>query len=200
MPTAIHLLDLFGTVVFALTGALRAVTHKLDLLGAVVLAVVTALGGGMMRDALLGRHPPAAFADQTYLILAVLTGTLTFFWGRRLDEQEGWLIGFDALGLGVFTAVGAAVADQAGLGWVGILFIATLTGTGGGVLRAMMVREIPFILKKEVYASACLAGAAVYLLLADGGLGMAWLMWGTIVTTTGLRVVTWRYDIHLPRA
>ncbi|PJC70229.1 MAG: hypothetical protein CO017_06460, partial [Zetaproteobacteria bacterium CG_4_8_14_3_um_filter_59_5] len=96
LPAAIHALDLFGTAVFALTGALRALTKKLDLMGAVVLAIVTAMGGGMMRDALIGRHPPAAFADQTYLLIAIIVGILAFFWGRHLHEQENWLITFDA--------------------------------------------------------------------------------------------------------
>lgn len=146
LPAAIHALDLFGTAVFALTGALRALTKKLDLMGAVVLAIVTAMGGGMMRDALIGRHPPAAFADQTYLLIAIIVGILAFFWGRHLHEQENWLITFDAIGLGVFTLVGATVADQAGLGPVGVIFIAMLTSTGGGALRAMLVAEIPFIL------------------------------------------------------
>lgn len=199
-PFAIQLLDLLGTAVFALTGALRAVTHKLDLMGAAVLAVVTALGGGMIRDALIGHHPPAAFVDQSYLIIAMVTGALTFFWGRRLDEQEPWIIAFDALGLGVFTLVGAYVADQAGLSAVGIVFIAMLTATGGGVLRAMLVSEIPFILRKEVYASASLAGALLYLLLAHYAIGGLWLFWSVIVVTTSVRLLSWRLNLHLPQS
>lgn len=199
-PFAIQLLDLLGAAVFALTGALRAVTHKLDLMGAAVLAVVTALGGGMIRDALIGHHPPAAFVDQSYLIIAIVTGALTFFWGRRLNEQEPWIIAFDALGLGVFTLVGAYVADQAGLSAVGIVFIAMLTATGGGVLRAMLVSEIPFILRKEVYASASLAGGLLYLLLAHYAIGGLWLFWSVIVVTTSVRLLSWRLNLHLPQS
>lgn len=199
-PFAIQLLDLLGTAVFALTGALRAVTHKLDLMGAAVLAVVTALGGGMIRDALIGHHPPAAFVDQSYLVIAIVTGALTFFWGRQLNEQEPWIIAFDALGLGVFTLVGAYVADQAGLGAVGIVFIAMLTATGGGVLRAMLVSEVPFILRKEIYASASLAGALLYLLLAHYAIGGLWLFWSMIVVTTSVRLLSWRLNLHLPQS
>lgn len=200
LPAVIHALDLFGTAVFALTGALRALTKKLDLMGAVVLAIVTALGGGMMRDALIGRHPPAAFADQTYLLIGIVVGILAFFWGRRLHEQENWLIAFDAVGLGVFTLVGATVADQAGLGAVGILFIAMLTATGGGVLRAMLVAEIPFILKKEIYASASLFGALAYLSAVSLGFSDTVVIWGVILLTTGIRLLAWRMNLGLPSA
>jgi len=200
LPTAVHYLDLFGTAVFALTGALRAISHRLDLMGAVVLAVVTALGGGMMRDALIGRHPPAVFADQSYLLIAIVAGAITFFWGRRLDEREGWLITFDAIGLGVFTLVGAWIADRAGLGAVGIVFIAMLTGTGGGVLRAMLVAEVPFILRKEIYASASLVGALLYLLLDSLGVQGLLVFWAVIVVTTSIRLLSWRFNIHLPQS
>ncbi len=200
LPAAIHALDLFGTAVFALTGALRALTKKLDLMGAVVLAIVTAMGGGMMRDALIGRHPPAAFADQTYLLIAIIVGILAFFWGRHLHEQENWLITFDAIGLGVFTLVGATVADQAGLGPVGVIFIAMLTSTGGGALRAMLVAEIPFILKKEIYASASLFGALAYLGLTQLALPDTLVVWGVILITTGTRLLAWRLNLSLPSA
>jgi len=200
LPVSVHMLDLLGTAVFALTGALRAITHRLDLMGAMVLGVVTALGGGMMRDALIGRHPPAAFADQAYLLIAVATAFVTFFWGRRLNEQEAWIIAFDALGLGVFTLVGAFVADQAGLGAVGILFIAMLTATGGGVLRAVLVTEVPFILRKEIYASASFVGALLYLLLPSVGIEGEAMFWSVVVATTGIRLVSWRLGLHLPQS
>jgi len=200
LPPTVHFLDLFGTAVFALTGALRALTHKLDLMGAVVLAVVTAMGGGMMRDALIGRHPPAAFADQTYLIIAVVVGMAAFFWGRTIREQESWLIGFDALGLGVFTLVGAWVGDQAGLSSIGILFIAMLTATGGGVLRAMLVAEVPFILKKEIYASASLVGALTYLALSELNVAGGPIIWSVMLLTTAIRLLAWRLNLNLPQA
>ncbi len=200
LPVVIEALDLFGTAVFAMTGALRAMSKRLDLMGAVVLAVVTAMGGGMMRDALIGRHPPAAFADQSYLIIAIAVGVFTFFWGRHVREQESWLITFDAIGLGVFTLVGAWVADQAQLSAVGIIFIAMLTATGGGVLRAMLVNEIPFILKKEIYASASLLGAVTYLLLQELDIVSNVIIWSVIIVTTGARLLSWRWNIHLPQA
>ncbi|MDX8388027.1 MAG: trimeric intracellular cation channel family protein [Ghiorsea sp.] len=200
LPVAIEALDLFGTAVFALTGALRAMSKRLDLMGAVVLAVVTAMGGGMMRDALIGRHPPASFVDENYLVVAVIVGVLTFFWGKHVREQEKWLITFDAIGLGVFTLVGAWVADQAGLGAVGIVFIAMLTATGGGALRAILVNEIPFILKKEIYASASLLGALVYMLFEALDVEATIIIWSVIVVTTGVRLISWRRNVHLPHA
>ncbi|MDQ6998056.1 MAG: trimeric intracellular cation channel family protein [Mariprofundus sp.] len=199
LPMSIHLLDLFGTAVFALTGALRALTKQLDLMGAVVLAIVTALGGGMMRDALLGRHPPAAFVDEVYLLIAIFTGIAAFFWGRQIREQESWLIIFDAIGLGVFTLVGAWIADQAGLGVTGIIFIAMLTATGGGVLRAMLVAEIPFMLKKEIYASASLIGAASFLLFDYLNFSIGLIIWAVVLITIGIRLISWRYNYNLPK-
>lgn len=199
LPAAVHALDLFGTAVFALTGALRALTRKLDLMGAVVLAVVTALGGGMMRDALIGHHPPAVFADQTYLLISIAVGIAVFFWGRTIREQESWLIAFDAIGLGVFTLVGAWVADQTGLGSVGILFIAMLTATGGGALRAMLVAEIPFILKKEIYASASLFGALTYLAMSALDCSNTVIIWSVMLLTTGTRLLAWRLHLNLPK-
>ncbi|MDX8398288.1 MAG: trimeric intracellular cation channel family protein [Mariprofundaceae bacterium] len=200
LPFSVDVLDVVGTIAFAMTGALRAMSKRLDLMGAVVLAVVTALGGGMIRDALIGRHPVAAFVDQSYLWIAIAVAILTFFWGRHIREQENWLICLDAIGLGVFTLVGAWVADQAGLSGVGILFIAMLTATGGGVLRAMMVSEIPFILKKEIYASASLLGALLYLLLQQWNLSVDIVIWSVVLLTTSVRLLAWRCNIHLPKS
>ncbi len=200
ISVAIDALDYLGTAAFAVTGALRAMSKRLDLMGAVVLAVVTSLGGGMMRDALIGHHPPTAFIDQSYLLIAIVVGILTFFWGRHIREQESWLIALDAVGLGVFTLVGASLADQAGLSAFGILFIAMLTATGGGVLRAMMVAEIPFILNKEIYASASLIGALAYLLLTYIEASNLWVFCTVMVITTGVRLIAWRYHMQLPRA
>jgi len=197
LPYAIHYFDLFGTAVFALTGALRAMSKQLDMMGAVVLAIVTAMGGGMMRDALIGRHPPAAFADQSYLAIAITVGMLTFLWGRHIKEQEFWLIAFDAVGLGVFTLVGAWVAEQAGLTPLGIVFIAMLTATGGGVLRAMMVSEIPFILNKEIYASASLLGGLCFVGLLWLGITGNILIWGVVLITTSTRLLAWRFQINI---
>jgi len=200
LPMSIHMLDLFGTAIFALTGALRALTRRLDLMGGIVLAVVTALGGGMMRDVLLGRHPPAAFVDEVYLLIAICVGAGAFFWGRQIREQESWLITFDAIGLGVFTLVGAWVAQQSGLGSIGIVFIAMLTATGGGALRAMLVAEIPFILKQEVYASASLFGALTFLLLDTMDVPAVITIWSVVLVTIATRLITWRCNLHLPQA
>jgi len=199
LPYIIHLLDLFGTAVFALTGALRAMSKKLDMMGAVVLAIVTAMGGGMMRDALIGRHPPAAFQDQTYLLIAIMIGIFTFLWGRHIREQESWLITFDAIGLGVFTLVGAWVAEQAGLSTLGVVFIAALTATGGGVLRAMMVAEIPFILNKEIYASASILGGLLFVGLLALHITGDILIWSVMLITIATRLVAWRFHINMPR-
>jgi len=110
------------------------------------------------------------------------------------------LITIDAVGLGVFTLVGATIADQAGLSAFGILFIAMLTATGGGVLRAMMVAEIPFILNKEIYASASLIGGVAYLALRYIEASNFWVFFMVMVMTTGVRLIAWRYHMQLPRA
>jgi uncharacterized membrane protein YeiH len=155
-------LDYLGTFAFAISGALTAARHRLDWFGLVVLAAVTAVGGGTIRDLLIGQVPPFCLQDESYLLLALVAAMAVVGLHRHITRRERALLVADAIGLGVFTVIGAARATEAGLGWVGTVGLACLTGVGGGVIRDLLVREVPLVLRKEVYASASIAGALLY--------------------------------------
>lgn len=195
----ITILDIFGTFVFAISGAFRAVKHELDLLGVLVLSVATGVGGGMVRDTLLGSTPPVAFQDETYLLICFLGGLLVFIGSRKIALRWDCVMAADAIGLGVFAAIGAAKATACGLGTVGIIMIAAITATGGGVIRDMLVREIPAILKSDFYASASLIGGACFVITGMLGLSQGTRLFCAMTVTIILRILDMKYGIALPR-
>lgn len=157
-------LNLIGTFVFGVSGGILAVRKRMDLFGILVLAIVAALGGGILRDLLLGRTPPATLRDWRYLLAAASAGAVVFGSGQRI---AGWLRPlrlFDALGLALFTVSGTTAALDAELGPVPAALLGTLTGAGGGAIRDVLAGEIPMVLRREVYASAALLGAAITIL------------------------------------
>lgn len=188
----IYVMELVGTVAFAVSGAMTAIQKRMDLFGVNVLGVTTAVGGGLIRDLILGTNPPVMFRNYTYALTAVIASTLLFcfvllrergrsgdhvVWRRltrtiekRYDVHEAYdrllLIG-DTIGLGIFTVVGSHNAVSAGYGDNRFLmvFVGVLTGVGGGMLRDVMAGNMPYILVKHVYAVASLAGALIYVLL-----------------------------------
>jgi len=192
-------LDYFGTFIFAIAGAFRAVKYELDLLGVIVLAAVTGVGGGMIRDVFLGQIPPGAFLSQSYLFLCIFSGLLVFWAAPRIARRWDLVKWSDALGLGVFTALGCAKGAEAGLGVVGVVFMGTLTACGGGVIRDILVREIPAVLHNDFYASAAIAGGLVFSLLSYAGVSGVALLAIIVVLVTGLRLLALRFGIHLPR-
>ena len=145
-------------LVFAISGGLDAAKYRLDILGVMVLAVVTGVGGGLMRDVLLGVHPPAAFTNQIYLFACGIGGLLVIFFSRRIIYLSKWVQFADAIGLGMFSALGAAKAIDYGLGWVGVLMISVISAAGGGLIRDLLLREIPLILRADFYACAAMLG------------------------------------------
>ena len=161
------LLDLTGVFVFALSGGLDAAKHKLDILGVSVLAVATGVGGGIMRDVLMGVTPPAVFIDETYLIVCLFAGLVVILFAGRVGHYARWIKIADAVGLGLFAAIGANKAMEYELGWVGVIMISTLSAAGGGVIRDLLVLEIPMILRADIYAIAAIIGGAS-MLLCDG--------------------------------
>ena len=163
-------LDYFGVFVFALSGGFDAAKYKLDILGIMMLSIATGVGGGIMRDVLLGVTPPAAFVDQGYFLTCLAAGLVVIFFSRRVEKHFEWVRIADAIGLGVFAAIGAAKATEHGLGWVGVLMVSGMTATGGGVIRDLLVREIPMVLRADFYASAALLGGGTFMLTYELGL------------------------------
>jgi uncharacterized membrane protein YeiH len=153
--------DLGGTFVFALSGATVAVKHKLDLFGVLVLAFAAGNAGGITRDLMIGALPPAAMSDWRYLAVCILAGLITFYWDRIINRFNSSVLIFDAAGLALFAVSGAGKALAFHTGPVTAILLGMLTGIGGGMTRDVLVREIPTVLRTELYAVAALVGAAV---------------------------------------
>ncbi len=201
MPENIlYSIDLIGTFVFAVSGALKATKYDLDLLGILVLATLTGVGGGIIRDVLLGATPPAVFQDESFLIVCVLGGLAVFVASSHIEPWLREMMVADAIGLGVFAGIGAVKAHAFGLGPLGIIMMAGLTATGGGVIRDVLVREIPAVIQKDFYATAALAGGLCFLATLPLNLGEPIQLVITAILTTGLRFYAMFSRINLPKA
>jgi len=167
MPTHVEIadlllaLDLVGTAVFAVSGAAVGVKHRLDIFGVCVLAFVAGNAGGMLRDVLTGTVPPTAFRGWFHVTVSLLAGVATFVWHPRLERVQTSILIFDAAGLGLFSVSGTQKALALGLNPAIAALLGMLTGIGGGMLRDVLVGEIPTVLRKDLYALAALAGAGV---------------------------------------
>jgi uncharacterized membrane protein YeiH len=159
-PTLV-VFDLAGIFVFAISGALVAVRKELDVFGVLVLAGTTGLGGGLLRDVLIGATPPAALADWRYLTVPVAAGLLTFFFHPAVGRAERAVTVFDAFGLALFCVTGALKALEYGLGPVPAALMGMVTGIGGGMLRDLLTGRVPVVFRGELYATPALAGAAL---------------------------------------
>ena len=154
-------LDLGGTLVFALSGGLLAVKRRLDIFGVLVLSFAAGNAGGIGRDLLIGAVPPAAIADWRYFAVSALAGLVAFFWYPTADRYRNNVLWCDAVGLAFFATAGADKALFHGLSPATSALLGMLTGVGGGMLRDVLVTEIPTVLRADLYALAALAGAAV---------------------------------------
>ncbi|AAR34584.1 trimeric intracellular cation channel family protein [Geobacter sulfurreducens] len=192
-------LDVFGTFVFALSGAFRAIKYELDLLGVLVLAVATGVGGGMIRDLLLGTTPPMVFRNESYLAICVAGGLLVFLAAGRLAPIWDWVMVADAVGLGVFAAIGAQKGAAGGLGGFGIVMMAAMTATGGGVVRDILVMEIPAVLRTDFYASAAILGGACFVAARAAGAPEQVQLFTCLAVTLVLRLLAMRFGLSLPR-
>jgi uncharacterized membrane protein YeiH len=162
-------LNLSGTFAFGLSGGILAVKKRMDLFGVLVLSVSTGLGGGIVRDLILGHTPPATLTDWRYLGTAGLAGVLVFVWYNRIANHGTFITTFDAVGLSIFTVTGTVIALKAGLGPAPAALLGILTGVGGGVVRDVLAAEIPLIFRSEVYAVASMLGAVIVIAASQAG-------------------------------
>ena len=192
--------DLGGTFVFALSGATAGVKHRLDLFGVLVLSFAAGNSGGIARDVMIGAHPPAAISDWRYIAVSILAGLITFFWFPIMNRLSSPVLVFDAAGLAFFAVAGASKALAFHAGPVAATLLGMLTGIGGGMLRDVLVREIPTVLLTELYAVAALVGALVVVA------GSVWHLPSTATAIVGallcfgLRFAAMRRGWHLPIA
>jgi len=192
-------LDVAGTAVFALSGALLAVRKDLDIVGVIVLSVAAGLGGGIIRDVLLGATPPAALENELYLLIAAGAGLLGFFFHPRIGRLNAGIRLFDALGLGFFATSGTLLSLDAGLSPVPVLLLGTVSGVGGGVVRDILGAEIPLVLRQDIYALAALLGSAACVSIVRLGYSAGVAALVGVSTTFVIRMLALKFDWHAPR-
>ncbi|MCD2196782.1 trimeric intracellular cation channel family protein [Actinomycetospora endophytica] len=192
-------LDLAGTFAFALNGALTAVrAARLDIVGVITLGMITALGGGILRDVLLGALPPSTFSDWRYLVVAAVGGLVAFGLSRQLERLATPITVFDALGLSLFAVTGAGKALALGAGVGQSILLGAITAVGGGTIRDVLVRRIPTVLRSELYAIPALVGAAIVVVPARFGLGgLVWALVGAGVCLA-IRLLGVRFRLEAP--
>lgn len=200
LKTLVLVLDLAGTFVFALSGAVAGVHRRFDLFGILVLAFVAGNFGGIVRDLLIGAVPPAAVGDWRYLAISLLAGLITFRWHATIDRLRSPVLLFDAAGLALFAVAGTHKALSFGLNPLAAAILGMLSGIGGGMMRDILQAQVPTVLRADLYAVAALAGAAI--VVAGDALSLpsaAALLSGAAVCF-GLRFLAIRHGWHLPKA
>ena len=200
MATVLLTLDLIGTFVFALSGATAGVKRRLDLFGVLVLAFAAASSGGIVRDLLLGAVPPAAVSDWRYLAVSLVAGAMTFYWHPLIDRLRSPVLVFDGAGLALFAVSGTQKALDFGLNPVMAALLGMLSGIGGGIVRDVLLAEIPTVLRSELYAVAALGGASVVVIGSLLNLSASAAMIIGAILCFGLRLMAIYFNWHLPTA
>lgn len=204
-------LEILGTISFAVSGSMAAIEKRVDLFGVIFLGITTSLAGGIVRDVVIGRVPPAAFSDYKYMAIAIGSSLVVFVLARiyqDLYKSNIQLIDtinniFDAAGLGAFTITGANVAMNMGYRENGffVVFLAMVTGIGGGILRDLMIGEIPFVLRKRIYAVASIIGGIIYYILYTKiQMDIMAAAFTGIAAVFGLRMMATIFKWNLPKA
>jgi uncharacterized membrane protein YeiH len=185
---------------FAVTGAFKAIEHKADIVGIIILATITGVAGGTIRDVILGKDLPNSLIDPSYVIITVVSAIVIFFLHSKMKKHWNVFLKFDAIGLGVFTVIGATFAyNMFGMNFLVIVLSGMLTAIGGGILRDVFVSQTPIVFVKELYASASFLGAAsFYLIILLTNDVYAGTISGLLLAT-GLRMVAMKYNWNLPK-
>lgn len=195
----IYLLDLCAVTVCAITATLEARRRELDLFGVIVIAVISGIGGGTVRDILLGRLPVYWIHDPLYVIVGSAAGTLTFFMSRHIRLPKNFFLIPDAIGLALFTVIGTSVALELNTPWLIASLMGVITGVFGGVIRDILCNEIPLIFRTDIYATASLAGALLLIALDYFELSHNQAILLSMTAIVAIRLAAIRWHIHLPR-
>ena len=186
---------------FAVTGAFKAIEHKADIVGVIVLSTITGVAGGVIRDLIFGIFPPTAIINPRYLIVTIVSGIVIFFLYPFLRGHWNLFLKFDAVGLGVFSIIGATIAyNLFGLNFLVMAFAGTLTAVGGGILRDVFVNEVPIVFVKELYASASFVGIVFFFVFLFIGVNVNIATIPSMLIVILIRLVSIRYNWNLPRA
>jgi uncharacterized membrane protein YeiH len=186
---------------FAVTGAFKAIQHKSDIVGIIILSTITGVAGGIMRDVIFGKFPPTVITNPLYVILTFSTAIVIFFLYPLMKGHWNLFLKFDAVGLGVFTVIGTTFAyNTFGLNFLAMSFGGVLTAIGGGVLRDLLVNEIPIVFIKEFYASASFGGVLILFLMLSLNINLTLSAITTIIVVTSIRLIAIKFNWNLPGA
>ncbi len=193
-----QLVDILGTIAFAVSGVLVAMDKRLDLFGVLIIAFVTAIGGGTLRDLLIGNTPVTWMQDLTYVILIPIIVGLTIIFAQQLKYLRTSLFLFDTIGIGLYTMLGIEKGLEAELSPIMCIALGTMTASFGGVIRDILCNEIPVIFRKEIYATVCILGGALYFLLTWFNVSEEYAYISAILAVILLRILAVRFSIRLP--
>ncbi len=193
-----QILDIIGVFVFTISGVLSGLNKKLDAFGVFIIAFVTALGGGTLRDILIGKTPVGWMQDLKYLYIIVLAYFVTIFFKKHLEKLRVSLFLFDSIGLGVFTIIGIEKGIEFGLHPIICITLGTITASFGGVIRDILCNEIPVIFRKEIYATVCISGGILFFILQKLNLNQDILYLSTSLFMISFRLLSVKYKWYLP--
>jgi uncharacterized membrane protein YeiH len=193
-----HLLDIIGTIAFALSGALTAMSKKLDLFGVFIIAFVTAVGGGTLRDVMIGTTPVGWMLDLEYVYVICASFGLSLLFRKKFEKLRTSLFLFDTIGLGVFTLIGLEKGMNIGLHPIVCIALGTMTACFGGVIRDILCAEIPVIFRKEIYATICILGGVVFFMLRKFNLDNDILYLITSLVIISFRLMAVKFKWYLP--
>ena len=193
-----NLLDLIGTLAFAISGALVSIDKKMDLFGVFIITFVTALGGGTLRDVMIGRTPVGWMVNIDYIYVIITGFILTLLFKQLIEKFKIYLFIFDTIGLGVFTLIGLEKGINIGLHPIICIALGTMTACFGGVIRDILCAEIPVIFRKEIYATICILGGIVFFILRKFNLNSDVLYLTTSLVIISVRVMAVKFKWYLP--
>lgn len=196
----LSIFEIIGTVAFAISGALIGVSKQLDIFGVIILSITTAVGGGIFRDILIGEIPPVSFRNPMFCLISMVAALVTCYFYKKIIHFKNIILICDAIGLGVFTALGANAAFSSNMDKPFIVIsMGVITGIGGGILRDVFVKDIPFVFKKEIYAVASILGAlSMYFVYTYFSHFIS--LYVCFFVTFTIRIVSIKHKLNLPKA
>lgn len=193
-----QILDISGTIAFAISGVLVAMEKRLDVFGLIIIAFVTAIGGGTLRDLLIGNTPVVWMRDGTYVLTILGSVLCSILFAKQLKYLRKSLLLFDTIGIGVFTIIGIQKGLEADLSPVICMALGTMTACFGGVIRDTLCNDIPVIFRKEIYATACICGGLCYFLLDTLSLPSTYINLISVLVVIIIRLLAVRFNVALP--
>lgn len=196
--TIFYVLDILGTIAFAISGALVAMNKKMDPFGVFIIAFVTAVGGGTLRDVLIGRQPVIWMTDISYIFLIGFAVLIAILFRKKLRYLQKSLFLFDTIGLGIFTITGTEIGINANFHPIISIALGTMTACFGGVIRDILCNEVPILFRKEIYATACIFGSILFIVLYKFNIDQTIVYILTSLTVIAIRLVAVKYKLSLP--